>query len=75
MWDLNIKFCLKFRLICIVQNYVYLCKYIIFKNNNFFLKYMYFVIIIIKFRLLEIVFDEIKYMYYIVIVFNKGICF
>lgn len=48
MWDLNIKFCPKFRLICIAQNYAHLCKYIIFKNNNFFSKYMYFEIITIK---------------------------
>lgn len=75
MWDLNIKFCPKFRLICIAQNYAHLCKYIIFKNNNFFSKYMYFVIITIKPRLPETAFDEIKYMYYTVIVFNKGTCF
>lgn len=72
MWDLNIKFCPKFRLICIAQNYAHLCKYIIFKNNNFFSKYMYFVIITIKPRLPET--SLIKYMYYTVIVFNKGTC-
>lgn len=71
MWDLNIKFCPKFRLICIAQNYAHLCKYIIFKNNNFFSKYMYFVIITIKPRLPET--SLMKWSTCItVIVFNKG---
>lgn len=72
MWDLNIKFCPKFRLICIAQNYAHLCKYIIFKNNNFFFKVHVFCYHYNKTQTARNQFDEMKYMYYTVIVFNKG---
>lgn len=70
MWDLNIKFCPKFRLICIAQNYAHLCKYIIFKNNNFFFKVHVFCYHYNKTQTARNQFDEIKYYTVIVLFLN-----